>query len=206
MFFNQFHRIILWPSKKIRRIITEHIICITFFTYVQDRSCKQIVCAILSIKNRENWYQKCSKFRKNRKSKKDFLMLPVNTILQEKQDIQIWQNSRLRKRKGQEGLWEVSKFRSRKSNKNFSCYLKTLSNKYGKNSNWNKIFNKILDLEREKVKTGFEKSANFAKVTRMFLPFWKYWVTNMPNLTMKFNKILDLEREKAKKGLEEAAI
>ena len=30
----------LTPSKKkIRKIITEHIICIKFFTYVQDRSC-----------------------------------------------------------------------------------------------------------------------------------------------------------------------
>ena len=28
----------LAPSKK-KKIITEHIICITFFTYVQDRSC-----------------------------------------------------------------------------------------------------------------------------------------------------------------------
>ena len=32
----------LTPSKKIRRIITEHIICITFFTYVQDRSCNSL--------------------------------------------------------------------------------------------------------------------------------------------------------------------
>ena len=43
--------------------------------------------------------------------------------------------------------------------------------KYGKNSKNNK-FNKILHLEREKVKKGFEKSANFAKivkVTRLFL-------------------------------------
>ena len=85
--------------------------------------------------------------------------------------------------------------------------MKTLSNKYGKNSNYNKIFNKILDFEREKVKTGFGKAAKFAKVTRIFLAMWKDWaVTNIVNLTMKFNKILDLEREKAKKGLEEAAI
>ena len=37
-----------------------------------------------------------------------------------------------------------------------------LSNKYGKNRKNNK-FNKILHLEREKVKNGFVKSANFAK-------------------------------------------
>ena len=41
------------------------------------------------------------------------------------------------------------------SNKNFSCYVKRLSNKYGKNSKNNK-FHKILRLEREKVKKGFE--------------------------------------------------
>ena len=53
-----------------------------------------------------------------------------------------------------------------------SCFLKRLSNKYGKNSKNNK-FHKILYLEREKVKKGFEMSANFAKiakVTRIFLP------------------------------------
>ena len=39
------------------------------------------------------------------------------------------------KRKGQEGLRDVRKFRkNRKSNKNFSYYVKRLSNKYGKNS------------------------------------------------------------------------
>ena len=65
----------------------------------------------------------------------------------------------------------VYKFRkNRKSNKTFPCYVKRLSTKYGKNSKNNK-FNKILHLEREKVKKGFEKSANFekiAKVTRIF--------------------------------------
>ena len=53
----------------------------------------------------------------------------------------------------------------------FSFYLKTMSNKYHKNSKISK-FDKILDLEREKAaKEGFEKSANFAiaKVTRIFL-------------------------------------
>ena len=65
-------------------------------------------------------------------------------------------------RKGQEGLRDVLKFRkNRKSNKNFSSYVKILSNKYGKNSKNNK-FHKILHLERGKVKKGFEMSANFA--------------------------------------------
>ena len=83
----------------------------------------------------------------------------------------------------------------RKSNKNFSCYVKRLSNKYGKNSRNNK-FHKMLHLEREKVKKGFSKSANFAKiakVTRIFLPMWKDWATNMAkiagttNLTELYN-------------------
>ena len=76
-------------------------------------------------------------------------------IWQKQQEQQISQNSTLGKRKGQEGLQRVRKFRqNRKSNKN------------------NK-FDKILHLEREKVKKGFEMSANFAKiakVTRIFLP------------------------------------
>ena len=54
----------------------------------------------------------------------------------------------------------------------FYFYIKTLSNKYRKNSKISK-FDKILDLKREKAaKKGFEKSANFAKiatVTRIFL-------------------------------------
>ena len=57
-----------------------------------------------------------------------------------------------------------------KSNKNFSCNVKILRNKYGKNSKNNK-FHKILHLESGKVKKGFSKSANFAKiakVTRIF--------------------------------------
>ena len=79
------------------------------------------------------------------------------------------QDSRLRKRKGKEGPRKVRKFRKR--NKNFSCYVKRLSNKYRKNSKIDK-FNKILDLQAEKAKNGLEKSANFAKiaeVTRIFL-------------------------------------
>ena len=43
--------------------------------------------------------------------------------------------------------------------------MKRLSNKYGKNSKNNK-FNKILHLERDKVKNGFVKSANFAKIKK----------------------------------------
>ena len=76
-------------------------------------------------------------------------------------------------RKGQETRREVRKFcKNRKSNKNFSRYVKRLSNKYDKNSKNNK-FHKIRHLEREKVKKGFEMSSNFAKiakVTRIFLP------------------------------------
>ena len=65
--------------------------------------------------------------------------------------------------------------KNRKSKKNFSCYVKRLSNKYGKNSKNNNIF-KILHLQREKVKKGFVKSANFAKiakVTGIFIAKWK---------------------------------
>ena len=52
--------------------------------------------------------------------------------------------------------------------------MKILSNKYGKNRKNNK-FNEILHLEREKVKTGFEMSANFAKIAkvRILLPMGK---------------------------------
>ena len=70
--------------------------------------------------------------------------------------ITISQNSTLRKRKGQEGLWDVRKFRkNRKTNKNFSSYVKRLSNKYGKNGKNNK-FHKILHLQREKGKESLE--------------------------------------------------
>ena len=44
--------------------------------------------------------------------------------------------------------------------------MKRLSNKYGKNSKNNK-FKKILHLEREKVKKGFEKSSNFANIAKV---------------------------------------
>ena len=59
-------------------------------------------------------------------------------------------NSTLTQRRGQEGLREVRKFRkNRKIDKNFSCYVKRLSNKYDKNSKNNK-FNKILWLGPDK--------------------------------------------------------
>ena len=94
-------------------------------------------------------------------------------------------------RKGQEGLRDVLKFRkNRKSNKNFSSYVKILSNKYGKNSKNNKFhkilrlernkygknsknnkFHKILHLERGKVKKGFRKSTNFAKIAKVTRSF-----------------------------------
>ena len=83
---------------------------------------------------------------------------------------QISQNSTLGKRKGQEGLQRVHKFRqNRQRNKNFSCYVKRLSNKYGKNSKNNK-FNGILHLEREKGKESLEiwqNATNCARVTRI---------------------------------------
>ena len=45
-----------------------------------------------------------------------------------------------------------------------------LTNIASKNSKNDKLdFNKILDLEREKAKKDLEKSANFAKETRIFL-------------------------------------
>ena len=69
----------------------------------------------------------------------------------------------LEREKGKEG---PRKFRKR--NKDFSCYVKRLSNKYRKNSKIDK-FNIILDLQAEKAKKGLEKSANFAKETRIFL-------------------------------------
>ena len=47
-----------------------------------------------------------------------------------------------------------------------NSHVKRLNNKYGKNSKNNK-FHKILQLERGKVKKGFEMSANFAKITKV---------------------------------------
>ena len=67
----------------------------------------------------------------------------------------------LEREKGKEG---PRKFR--KGNKNFSCYVKRLSNKYRRNSKIDK-FNKILDLQAEKAKKGLEKSANFAKIAKV---------------------------------------
>ena len=112
----------------------------------------------------ENTYDKHRKYRKNNKCNK----IPD-----------------LEKKGSQEGPRNVPKYRKNcKSNKDFSCYVKRLSNKYGKNSKNNK-FNEILHLEREKVKKGLEMSANFAKiaeVTRIFLTMWKDWATNMAKI------------------------
>ena len=47
-----------------------------------------------------------------------------------------------------------------------AMYVKRLSNIYGKTSKNNK-FHKILHLEREKVKNGFEMSANAAKIAKV---------------------------------------
>ena len=62
--------------------------------------------------------------------------------------------------------------------------MKRLSNKYGKNSKNNK-FNKILHLEREKVKKGFSKSANFAKIAKSNKNFSCY----VKRLSNKYGKI-----------------
>ena len=70
----------------------------------------------------------------------------------------------------------------------------------------NKKFNKILHLQKEKIKKGFEKSANFAKVTTIFLAMREDWVTNRQKYkNKKINNILHLEREKVKKGFEKSA-
>ena len=71
--------------------------------------------------------------------------------------------------------------------------MKRWSTKYGKNSKNNK-FHKILHLERGKVKKGFRKSTNFAKiakVTRSFPAMWKDEVTNMTKI----------EKRKGQEGL-----
>ena len=66
------------------------------------------------------------------------------------------QNSTLRKRKGQEGLQDVRKFpKNRKSNKNFSSYVKRLSNKYGKNS-MNKQISQNSTLGKRKGQEGLQ--------------------------------------------------
>ena len=44
--------------------------------------------------------------------------------------------------------------------------MRRLSNKYGENNGNNKFF-KILLLQREKVKKGFVKAANFAKIAKV---------------------------------------
>ena len=83
--------------------------------------------------------------------------------------------------------------------------MKRLSNKYGKNSKNNK-FNKILHLEREKIKNGFVKSVyKFRKNRksnnwRLFLAMWKDWVINIAKKSKnsKFYKIQRLQKETVK--------
>ena len=108
-------------------------------------------------------------------------------------------------RKGKEGLLDVRKFRKNgKSNKNFSSDVKILSNKYGKNSKNNK-FHKILHLERGKVKKGFRKSTNFAKiakVTRSFPAMWKDEVPNMAKIARitNFTKFCTWKEERSRRA------
>ena len=137
MLFIQFHRVISSPPQKKNKKNYNG----TYNLYYIFHLCPGSILLTNSlrnfikkkIKNKGNWYQKCSKFRKNRKSKKHFLLLPVNTISQEQQAIQIWPNPRLRKRKGQEGLWEVRKFRkNRKSNKDFFFLAKNTEQQISK--------------------------------------------------------------------------
>ena len=85
--------------------------------------------------------------------------------------------------------------------------MKRLSNKYGKNSVCkNNKFHKILHLEREKVKKGFEMSANFAKIAKVTK--FSCYVKRLSNKygknskNNKFNRILQLEREKGKESFE----
>ena len=103
---------------------------------------------------------------KNRKSIRDIpceLKTPMTNIAKIAKITNVTKFQTQKKKGSQEGPRNVPKYRKNcKSNKDFSCYVKRLSNKYGKNSKNNK-FNEILHLEREKVKKGFEMSANFAK-------------------------------------------
>ena len=86
----------------------------------------------------------------------------------------------------------------------FPAMWKVLSNKYGKNSKNNK-FHKILHLEREMVKKGFEMSANFAeiaKVTIIFLRMWKDWATNMAKIarTTDVTKFYNWKEKRSRRG------
>ena len=81
--------------------------------------------------------------------------------------------------------------------------MKRLSNKYGKNSKNNK-FNKILHLERAKVKKGFEKSANFTKIAKLTTEDFFLHVKRLSNKyrknskNSKFYKIQRLQKETVK--------
>ena len=98
----------------------------------------------------------------------------------------------LEREKGKEGPRKVRKFRKRK--KNFSCYVKRLSNKYRKNSKIDK-FNIILDLQAEKAKKGLEKSANFAKIAKVKYPCQK----RQGNKYRTDNKLAKFQSQKEKR-------
>ena len=89
-----------------------------------------------------------------------------------------------------------------------AMYVKRLSNIYGKTSKNNK-FHKILHLEREKVKKGFERS-KFRKNRKSNKNF-SYYVKRLSNKygknskNNKFHKILQLKREKVKKVFSKSA-
>ena len=83
-------------------------------------------------------------------------------IWQKQQEQQISQNSTLRKTKGQEGLREVRK--NLKSNKNCPCYVRRFSNKQAEIARITNLTKSAL--EREKIKKGFERFANFAKIAK----------------------------------------
>ena len=63
----------------------------------------------------------------------------------------------------------------------------------------------MLHLEIEKVKKGFEKSANFekiAKVARIFPAMWKDWATNMAKIarTTNFTKFYTWKEKRSRRA------
>ena len=113
--------------------------------YVQDRSCSQKFASKLfsQLKQKifkENYYQRSiediANFAKMAKVTRIFLATWKEwaTNMAKIARRTNLTNSTLTKRKGQEGLREVREFRKNlKNNKNFSCHVKRLSKKYGKN-------------------------------------------------------------------------
>ena len=80
------------------------------------------------------------------------------------------QESRLRKRRSQEGPRNVRKYRqSRKSNENFSCELKTPVTNIAKIAKITNVAKFYIDVEKGETKKGPEMSGNIAQVTRIFL-------------------------------------